>query len=191
MSAPFQVVNLYTESTPNPETMKFVSNRLLVSEVLNYSSIQEATDCPLAIRLFDFPFVVGVFISQNYVTITKKEDDHWDDVIPVAKDFIKNYLESGLPIFEKKMVDMVEHGDEDNSPIAIKIKEILKTYIQPAVEQDGGAIFFKQFNPESGIVTVSLQGSCKGCPSSIITLKSGIENMLKRMIPEVVEVVSE
>jgi Fe-S cluster biogenesis protein NfuA len=190
MSAPFQVVNLYTESTPNPETMKFVTNRLLSSEVLNFTSIKEADESPLALRLFDFSFVKAIFISQNYVTITKSDEDDWDELIPVAKDFIKNYLEAGLPIFEKKKVNL-EGEEDDQSPIALKIKDILRTYIQPAVEQDGGAIFFKHFEPTSGIVTVSLQGSCKGCPSSIITLKSGIENMLKRMIPEVTEVVSE
>jgi Fe-S cluster biogenesis protein NfuA len=190
MSAPFQVVNLYTESTPNPETMKFVTNRLLSSEVLNFTSNKEANESPLALRLFDFPFVKAIFISQNYVTITKSDEDDWNELIPVAKDFIKNYLEAGLPIFEKKKIEF-EGAEDDQSPIALKIKDILRTYIQPAVEQDGGAIFFKHFEPISGVVTVSLQGSCKGCPSSIITLKSGIENMLKRMIPEVTEVVSE
>lgn len=191
MSNPvFNLVNIYSEATPNPETMKFVSNRLLIGESMDFASVADTKESPVAKRLFEFPFVKHVFISQNYITITKNEGEDWDEIIPVLKDFVKNYLEAGLPIFEKAKEEFAEE-DTDNSEVAVKIKDILRTYVQPAVEQDGGAIQFRKFNPESGVVTVVLKGACKGCPSSIITLKSGIENLLKRMVPEVLEVVSE
>lgn len=191
MSNPvFNLVNIYSEATPNPETMKFVSNRLLIGESMDFASVEDTKESPIAKRLFEFPFVKHVFISQNYVTITKNEGDEWDEIIPLLKDFVKNYLEAGLPIYEKAKENF-EEEETDNSEVAMKIKDILRTYVQPAVEQDGGAIQFRKFNPDSGVVTVVLKGACKGCPSSIITLKSGIENLLKRMVPEVLEVVSE
>lgn len=183
-------ITIYTESTPNPDTMKFVSNRyILPDETLDYTSADEAKAAPLAAKLFEFPFVSGVFISQNFVTVTRKAGEEWLEINPMLKEFIQSYLEAGLPVFELQTEEAA--GEEDERETVKRIKQILKDYIQPAVEQDGGAISYKAFDEASGLVTVTLRGSCSGCPSSMITLKSGIENLLKRMLPEVKEVVAE
>lgn len=184
------LISIYTESTPNPETMKFVSNRyILPDQTLDYTNAEQATDSPLAARLFEFPFVGGVFISQNFVTVTRKQGDEWIEINPILKDFIQSYLEGGLPVYEPKQDAVAEETDERET--VKRIKQILKDYIQPAVEQDGGAISYKAWDENTGLVTVALRGSCSGCPSSMITLKAGIENLLKRMLPEVKEVVAE
>jgi NFU1 iron-sulfur cluster scaffold homolog, mitochondrial len=183
------LITLYTESTPNPDTMKFVSNRyILPDETLDYTSAEQAKAAPMAEKLFEFPFVAGVFISQNFVTITRKAGEDWAEINPMLKDFIQSYLEAGLPIYQPAVDGEVEV--EDDRETVKRIKQILKDYIQPAVEQDGGAISYKAFDEASGQVTVELRGSCSGCPSSMITLKAGIENLLKRMLPEVKEVVA-
>jgi len=184
------LISIYTESTPNPDTMKFVSNRyILPDQTLDYTSAEQAIDSPLAARLFEFPFVAGVFISQNFVTVTRKQGDEWIEINPILKDFIQSYLEGGLPVYEPKQDAVAEEADERET--VKRIKQILKDYIQPAVEQDGGAISYKAWDENTGLVTVVLRGSCSGCPSSMITLKAGIENLLKRMLPEVKEVVAE
>ena len=186
----YNLVNVYSESTPNPETLKFVTNRLLVeADIFDFATKKDAENSPLAIALFDFDFVKSVFIAQNYVTITRQAGQDWDEVIDLMKDFVKNYLEAGKPVMEAKKAD-AEPSIVLNDPMSIKINDILTQYVQPAVEQDGGAISFKDFDAASGRVTVVLKGSCKGCPSSMVTLKSGIENLLKRMVPEVTEVVA-
>jgi Fe-S cluster biogenesis protein NfuA len=129
--------------------------------------------------------VTGVFFASNFVTITKSESSNWEDIEPILKEFVKGAVESEFKIVEKEEALASFEGTE----IEIKIQQILHDYVRPAVEQDGGAISYRSFN--EGIVTVELRGSCSGCPSSTITLKSGIENLLKRMVPEVTEVVSE
>lgn len=184
------LINLYTESTPNPETMKFVSNRYILPDAtLDYTSAETATDSPLAAKLFEFPFVQAVFISQNFVTVTKKAGEEWLELNPILKEFIQNYLEAGLPVHQATAES--EAMETDDREIVKRIRQILKDYIQPAVEQDGGAISYKAWDEQTGVVTVALRGSCSGCPSSMITLKAGIENLLKRMLPEVKEVVAE
>ena len=187
-----QVITIYAESTPNPATMKFVLNQLLIESEgrsVDYRTKEKAGDSPLALKLFEFPFVKGVFITGNFATITQDESKDWFEIIPILKDFIKNYLTSGEPIFTKIPEQIVEEANRPSTDIEQKIIGLLDEYIRPAVEGDGGAIHFKSF--EDGIVTVVLKGSCSGCPSSTLTLKQGIENLLKRMIPEVEEVVSE
>jgi Fe-S cluster biogenesis protein NfuA len=184
-------VTIYTEATPNPETMKFVLNRYLSpDQTFEYKNVEEASLNPFASKLFDFPFVDNVFISSHYVTITRKQGEDWDEIIPLLKDFIKNYVEAGLAVLPESPSSHAE-DDGNQSEQAVRIRQILKDYVQPAVEQDGGAIQYKSFDNEKGIVTVTLKGSCSGCPSSMITLKSGIEGLLKRMVPEVSEVVAE
>lgn len=181
-------ITVYAEPTPNPETMKFVSNRFLAEGgAYDYPNVEATTTAPLARTLFDFPYVRGVFISNNYVTISKAPAEDWDELIPVLKDFVKNYLDSGLEIVSSGM--QANDAATDDSENVAKIKQVLRDYVQPAIEQDGGAIQFKSF--EAGRVTVMLQGSCSGCPSSTITLKAGIEGLLKRMVPEVQEVVAD
>jgi Fe-S cluster biogenesis protein NfuA len=184
------LIEIYTESNPNPGSLKFVLNHQLISEgSVDYPSIAEAKDCPLAIELFQFNFVKRVFITSNFITITKANEVEWFEVAPMIKTFIKGYLEEGKPLFKDEVKINSVQINENEPEIVGKIKLILEEYVKPAVEQDGGAINFSSF--EDGVVKVSLQGSCSGCPSSTVTLKAGIENLLKRMIPEVKEVISE
>ncbi len=193
-------VMLYTEQTPNPESLKFVTNRMLYQGTADFREEELAREwSPLASALFDQPYVKGVYICNNFVTITKEINYAWEDIMLKGKQFIKGYIQDdGVIINEgfKEAMEKIEaekgvgyeySGDE--AEIVQKIKDLIDTYVKPAVEMDGGNIAFKSF--KEGIVTVILQGSCSGCPSSTVTLKSGIEGMLQRMIPEVKEVVSE
>ena len=186
-------VNIYFESNPNPNTLKFVVNFMLVPEGTNfdYPSPERATNSELAQELFTFPFVKGVFVMSNFITVSKDAETEWDEVRDGIKEHIKAYLESGKlavnlsqPYAEPKQKDAAPKPPV--SDLDENIKGILDEYIRPAVEQDGGAIDFHSF--EDGKVKVVLQGACSGCPSSTLTLKAGIENLLKRMVPEVKEV---
>lgn len=179
--------------TPNPETMKFVANKLLYpGKSIDFIDEASATASPLAKELFAFPFIRSVFLASNFVTLSKTSDTQWDEVIPSIREFLKKYLEDGKTVINEDQViskpvnHEVKAGDED---IVARIKDLLENYVKPAVEMDGGAISFRGY--ETGTVTLMLQGSCSGCPSSMITLKSGIETMMRRMIPEVKEVVAE
>ncbi|MDZ4680859.1 MAG: NifU family protein [Saprospiraceae bacterium] len=191
---------LYTEQTPNPESLKFVTNRMLYRGTADFKEAELAKDwSPLGAALFSLPYVKGVYISSNFVTVTKEFNYEWADIMLKLKEFIKNFIEEGGQIlkegFAEEMAKLeAERGSEvvyseDDAVLVQKIKDLIDTYVKPAVEMDGGNIEFKAF--EKGIVTVTLQGSCSGCPSSTVTLKSGIEGMLKRMVPEVQEVVAE
>jgi Fe-S cluster biogenesis protein NfuA len=188
------VISIYTEMTPNPETMKFVANKLLYpGKSIDFPDIDSATPSPLAVQLFSFPFVKAVFIASNFVTITRTPDTDWEDVKPAIRQFLKDYLEEGKVVINEDQVLETQKKDDivlsEDGDVVNRIKELLENYVKPAVEMDGGAIQFKKF--EDGVVTLMLQGSCSGCPSSMITLKAGIEQMMKRMIPEVEEVVAE
>lgn len=190
------VISIYTEMTPNPETMKFVANKLLYpGKSIDFPDESTAAPSPLAKELFSFPFIKSVFIASNFVTLTKTVDtDDWQDVIPTIKQFLKDYLENGGTVInEDEIVVKKEEGGNtisaDDDDVVKRIKELLENYVKPAVEMDGGAIQFKSY--DDGVVNLMLQGSCSGCPSSMITLKAGIEGMMKRMIPEVKEVVAE
>lgn len=179
-------INVYTESTPNPATMKFLVNKLLINGSVDYPDRERAQESPFARELFKFNFVNGVFFASNFVTITKSEEAEWSDIEALLKDFVKGAVESEL-----KVQEVVSNEDVsfEGTETEIKIQQVLHDYVRPAVEQDGGAIAYKSF--QDGIVTVELRGSCSGCPSSTITLKAGIEGLLKRMVPEVEEVVAE
>lgn len=191
-------VLLYTEQTPNPETLKFVTNRMLHKGLADFNTRELAEEwSPLATALFNFPFVKGVYISNNFVTLTKELTFSWQDIMVEAKEFIKEYVQNDGVIIKDGFADAmaelatensdVEYSAEDKE-LAKKIIELIDTYVKPAVEMDGGNIAFKSFH--QGVVTVEMQGSCNGCPSSTVTLKSGIEAMLQRMVPEVKEVVA-
>jgi Fe-S cluster biogenesis protein NfuA len=191
-STPF-ALEVYTESTPNPDSQKFVTNmHLLPNYVAEYRSREAAAESELAQALFDIPFVSGVFISNNFVTITKKPDYEWYEISPELKEAIRKFLTSGRPPVSEALWKKGEPAEQvsvaGETEVEAKIKELLDKYVKPAVESDGGHIAFRSF--ENGIVNLSLQGSCSGCPSSSLTLKSGIEGLLKRMVPEVVEVVA-
>jgi|TARA_B100000902_G_C27264071_1_gene892466 Fe-S cluster biogenesis protein NfuA len=182
-------INIYLEANPNPNSLKFVTDKMLVDEgiVKDYPDIESTSDSPIAKKLFEFDYVDRVFIMSNFITITKNNQIHWDNIKLELRNFIKKYIEDG-----KKIVELQPQKNKKTSPnkeIDKKIIQILDEYIKPAVEQDGGAIQFESF--QKGKVKVSLQGACSGCPSSMITLKSGIEKLLKRFVPEVVEVVAE
>ena len=190
------VISIYTEMTPNPETMKFVANKLLYpGKSVDFQDVDAAKPSPLALELFSFPFVKSVFIASNFVTLTKvSETEDWQDMIPTVKQFLKDYLEEGkVVVNEDEVVKIKQQSTNeisaDDNDVVKRIKELLENYVKPAVEMDGGAIQFRSF--ENGKVNLMLQGSCSGCPSSMITLKAGIEGMMKRMIPEVKEVVAE
>jgi Fe-S cluster biogenesis protein NfuA len=195
---------IYAESTPNPASMKFVANRFLVENgaTAQYLTKEETQGSPLAAELFNFPFIKAVFLAANFVTITKTESVYWEDVTLELRDFLRIYISEGnaiinelpkteMPIdntFTQKKEVFTEHT-APVSEIEVKIVEILEQYIRPAVEGDGGSITFTSFI--DGVVTVQMRGACSGCPSSTITLKAGIEGLLKRMIPEVKEVIAE
>lgn len=189
-----EIIEIYTESTPNPESLKFVTNRhILPNFQLDFRAKEFASGSELAKTLFDIPFVNGVFIANNFVTVTKKPEFEWFEITPEIKESIKSFIKSGrkpvddslLPkdILEKETASVSQSDPES------RIKDLLEKYVKPAIQMDGGHIEFKSF--EQGVVKLSLQGSCSGCPSSVLTLKSGIEGLLKRMVPEVTEVEAE
>lgn len=187
------IVSIYTEMTPNPETMKFVANKLLYpGKSIDFPDEATAKPSPLATELFAFPFIRAVFIASNFVTLTKSPEAQWDEIIPNVRGFLKEYLESGKTVInEDEIVQKAADNtvNADDTDVVKRIKELLENYVKPAVEMDGGAISFRGY--DNGTVKLMMQGSCSGCPSSMITLKSGIEGMMKRMIPEVKEVVAE
>jgi NFU1 iron-sulfur cluster scaffold homolog, mitochondrial len=180
-------INIYLEANPNPNSLKFVAEYMLVEpgETM-ISPTGKARHMLLWRRNFlSYDYVRRVFYMSNFITVTKTEDVEWREIQDELKAHIKNYLESGRPIIDLSAVETVA----DETEMDLKIKGLLEEYIKPAVEQDGGAIEFKSF--EDGVVKVFLQGACSGCPSATVTLKSGIENLLKSMIPEVKSVVAE
>lgn len=184
-----RIFEVYTEANPNPSSLKFVTDVMLINEgSVDFADAASTTNCPMATDLFKFNFVRRVFITVNFITITKSDDAEWFEITPLLKTFIKSYLEDAKPLFlDAIKIDSVVI-DANEPEVVGKIKAILEEYVKPAVEQDGGAIYFDSF--EDGVVKVSLQGSCSGCPSSTVTLKAGIENLLTRMIPEVKQVVA-
>ena len=191
-----RVVSIYTESNPNPNSMKFVANFLVVPEGESYDfpDLKSAEFAPLAAELFQsFDFVDRVFYMNNFITVTKNPDIDWIEVSSKISEFIKTYLESEQPVLVEGEVATTsgepEVSAQADSDIIAQIKDVLEEYIKPAVEMDGGAITFESYN--EGVVKVLLQGSCSGCPSSTITLKAGIESLLKRAIPEVQSVEAE
>lgn len=189
------IISIYTEMTPNPETMKFVANKLLYpGKSVDFPDVDSAGPSPLATELFGFPFIKAVFIASNFVTLTRTSETDWNDVIPSIRQFLKEYLEEGKPVVNEEEIAAMKQDSSnevsvDDDEVVKRIKELLDNYVRPAVEMDGGAIQFKSY--DAGTVSLALQGSCSGCPSSMITLKAGIEGMMKRMIPEVKEVVAE
>jgi NFU1 iron-sulfur cluster scaffold homolog, mitochondrial len=203
-------VEVYAELTPNPDSMKFVTSRMLLTDaVAEYVSKEDAVDCPLAYQLFDFSGIKRVFITSNFLTISKESGIDWFDITNILREYIRGFLLSDEKLFLKSpigrvaapapkavplpKVAAVEKQEEETSvpddpEIEEKIKQLLDEYVRPAVEGDGGAIHFQSF--ENGTVNVVLKGACSGCPSSTVTLKGGIENLLKRLLPQVKEVVA-
>lgn len=192
-------VMLYTEQTPNPEALKYVTNRLLYRGIADFKEKEMAAEwSPLANSLMELPYVKSVYVNNNYVTIQKEMNYDWMDIMLKLKEFLKDFIEKDGVVIKEGFAEHMEklsaeqnagQFSGENGELARKIKELIDTYVKPAVEMDGGNIEFKAF--DNGRVFVTMQGSCSGCPSSTVTLKSGIEGMLKRMVPEVTEVVQE
>jgi Fe-S cluster biogenesis protein NfuA len=192
-------VMLYTEQTPNPEALKYVANRMLYRGIADFKEADLASEwSPMANSLMQLPYVKSVYFNNNYVTITKEFNYEWSEIMLKIKEFIKSYIEQNGEIVKEgfseyaaslQAAEVAGQFAGEDGEIARKIKDLIDTYVKPAVEGDGGNIEFKSY--DKGRVYVQMQGSCSGCPSSTVTLKSGIEGMLKRMVPEVTEVIQE
>ncbi|WP_038267888.1 NifU family protein [Zhouia amylolytica] len=186
-------VSIYAENTPNPAVMKFVANKKLVLSPFEFKNIDDAKDAPLASALFHFPFVKEVFIDENYVSISKYDIADWNDIAQELREFIRMHIEEGKEIIteaysiqsqkENKSAS-VASDITDLDDTSQQIVDILEEYVKPAVASDGGNIVFKSYDEQSKTVSVILQGACSGCPSSTITLKNGIETMLKNMMQD-------
>lgn len=186
---PKSAVTVYAESTPNPNVLKFVCNKVLVPNLYEFTSIEDAKPSPLATELFQLPFVKNVFMEKNFISITKYDIVEWEEITLQLREFIKAYVEQGKTILNNdapkqlnKTEEAIEQKFEALDDISKNIVNILEEYVKPAVESDGGNIEFKSYNPDTKKVEVLLQGACSGCPSSTFTLKNGIENMLKEML---------
>ncbi|MEN8787061.1 MAG: NifU family protein [Flavobacteriales bacterium] len=196
-------ITIYSEMTPNPNTMKFVANKMLVGEdvVAEYLSKEEAINSSeIAESLFDFPFVKGVFITRNFITVSKMAEIEWEDITLELRLFIADSLKKNPVVVSSLPIPKATESDEKKevpahfeptitSELDQKIVDLLEEFVRPAVENDGGAIHFKSF--DEGKVTVILKGSCSGCPSSTATLKGGVEQLLKSHLPDVTEVIAE
>ncbi len=189
---------VYAESTPNPGVLKFVANKKLVLQSVEFKNIDEAQSAPLVKELFKFPFVKEVFLDDNYISITKFDYIEWDDITLEIREFVRVYLEEAKPILDENFAK--EQSTSDNKEATTidtasldetsqLIIGIIDEYVKPAVASDGGNIQFISYEADTQKVEVLLQGACSGCPSSTITLKNGIENMLKEMLPGKVSLV--
>ncbi len=189
-------LHIYAEANPNPNSMKFAFSKVLMHDgaVKDYPEAPDASEAPLCSALFErFDWLTRAFFSQNYITLTKGEQDEneWPNLIPVVRQWLQEYFEAGHPVFPAQDEDTVAETAKDENPKIQQIKDILEEYIRPAVEMDGGAIVFREFHEAEGVLVVELQGACSGCPSSMVTLKSGIQNLFSHMMPEVKEVVAK
>jgi Fe-S cluster biogenesis protein NfuA len=180
---------IQTEQTPNPATLKFLPGLpVMTSGTANFTSEEAARVSPLAERLFSLPEVTGVFLSTDFITVSKTEDSDWYRLKPAVLAVIMEHFTAGRPVLlaDAGHQPVTPGSEEDEDEIVAQIKELLETRVRPAVAQDGGDIIFHDF--EDGVVYLHMQGSCSGCPSSTATLKAGIENLLRHYIPEVAEV---
>ena len=171
-------ISIYSESTPNPSVMKFVSNKILIDFNVEFNNIDEASEMKFAKELFKFPFVKSIYIDRNYISITKYEISEWSEITAQLRSFIIDYLSKNKLEYKKSKTQKFSKSDE----VSEQIISILDEYIKPAVSSDGGNIEFDSYDPKEKIVKVILQGACSGCPSSTLTLKNGIENILKEMM---------
>lgn len=186
-----EAIEVYAEVTPNPSVMKFGANKALTQTDVEFKNIDEASkSSPLALAIFNFPFVKEVFISDNYISITKYDMVEWNEVYGEVRSFIREYLAEGKTIIKEiPKTEAISSEAKGVVPevqlegIAAQIVDILDEYIKPAVAGDGGNIAFRSYDEEHKVVSVILQGACSGCPSSTATLKNGIENLLKEMLP--------
>ena len=185
-------VTVYAESTPNPHVMKFVANKKLVINPIEFKNIDDAKDVDLVQKLFHFPFIKEVYMDENFISIQKYDIAEWDDITMELREFIRAYLQDNAEIVKSKATKASAHdmssAQQSNASMELddfsqKISDILEEFVKPAVASDGGNIVFQSYDKDTQAVHVLLQGACSGCPSSTMTLKNGIENLLKEMLP--------
>ncbi|MAG19717.1 MAG: hypothetical protein CMB98_06545 [Flavobacteriaceae bacterium] len=181
-------ITIYAESTPNPSAMKFVANKKITDHTLSFENTNSAKDAPLVKELFNFPFIKEVFIDENYISISKNDTVQWEEVVMEIRGFIKAYLEEektilGPSFFSNDPKSITSNPEYSLNDTELEIVKILEEYVKPAVASDGGNIIFDSYEYTNKRVKVVLQGACSGCPSSTFTLKNGIENILKEMLP--------
>ena len=185
---------VYAESTPNPNVMKFVVNKKIVKGVYEFKNVDETSNAPIVKSLFTFPFVNEVFLDFNFISITQNSISNWDENVMEVREFIRSYIEDNNILIYEDLINtnssIVELDTENIDDISKEIIEIIEKHVKPAVASDGGNIVFQSYDQETKNVNVILQGACSGCPSSTITLKSGIENMLKEMLPGMISEVN-
>ena len=186
-----------TEDTPNPQSMKFLPGQAILGAGAlgrDFPNADTANASPLALSLFEIDGVAGVFLGADFVTVTKYESVDWRHVKPAILGAVADFLSAGLPVLAeghadaRKPATSLDDYEEEDREIVEQIIELIDTRVRPAVAADGGDIVFRHYEPRTGVVFLSLHGSCSGCPSSTMTLKAGIENMLKHYVPEVVKV---
>ncbi|MEM6298368.1 MAG: NifU family protein [Bacteroidota bacterium] len=187
-------VSVYMEANPNPDSLKFVFNSMLLPDGISkdFADTSQTLGAPLAATLFtEFPFVERVFFTQNFITLTKNRETEWEAVKNQVREFLVSYAQEEKPFFTEEIMEAAAEAEpQDQSPEAQRIRQILNEYVRPAVEMDGGAIHFHDYDKAEGRLAVTLKGACSGCPSSIVTLKSGIENLFQQLMPEVKQVVA-
>ena len=186
------IITLYSESTPNPKVMKFVCNKLLTKKIYEVKRGNSSNESKFINSIFSFDYVDQVFINDNYISVTLSKKYNWDSHVNNFRVFLKEKLEKefDFSLVEKKEVEKNNSNNQSLDNVSRQIIKVIDEYIKPSVAMDGGNILFKQYHPKKKLVEVVLQGACSGCPSSTITLKNGIENMLKEMVPGKVDTVS-
>ena len=186
---------IQTEQTPNPATLKFLPGRtVLEGEAVEFANAEAAQASPLATALFEVDGVTGVFLGGDFLAVTKEEGREWPHMKPAVLAAIMDHFTSGAPVLADGASVQAGAGEADivyegeTAEIVTEIKELLDTRVRPAVAADGGDIVFHKFDKDTGVVSLTMRGACAGCPSSTMTLKAGIENLLKHYVPEVTSV---
>ena len=185
---------VYAESTPNPNVMKFVVNKKIVKGVYEFKNVDETTNAPIAKSLFGFSFIKEVFLDFNFISVTQNSDSNWEENVMDVREFIRSYIQDGNTLINEDLFeqnqDNIELDLNNMDDVSKEIIDIIEKHVKPAVASDGGNIVFQSYDQETKNVNVILQGACSGCPSSTVTLKSGIENMLKEMLPGMISEVN-
>ena len=185
---------VYAESTPNPNVMKFVVNKKIVKGDYEFKNVDETTNAPIAKSLFGFSFIKEVFLDFNFISVTQNSDSNWEENVMDVREFIRSYIQDGNTLINedlfKQTQDNIELDLNNMDDVSKEIIDIIEKHVKPAVASDGGNIVFQSYDQETKNVNVILQGACSGCPSSTVTLKSGIENMLKEMLPGMISEVN-
>ncbi len=182
-------IDVFPEPTPNPNSMKFVVNRILVNEAINFTDSRSAERSPLAAKIFGFPWSSGVYIGPDFITITKQDWVDWETLAEPLAGLLREHFESGDPILSdiKPIEDHTDENEDDTAEVKM-IKQLIRDEIRPAVAMDGGDIIFHKY--ENNNVYIYMQGACAGCPSSTLTLKQGIETRMKEVLPQINEVIA-